>query len=140
MPGQSAPVTQDPVILFDGECNLCNGAVQFVIRHDKTQRFRFAALQSAFGQTVKQTHNIPASLDSFLLLEDNKLYSQSTAALRVAKKLNALYPVLYGFIIIPPFIRNGIYNFIARNRYKWFGKRDSCMIPTKELQSLFIND
>lgn len=131
--------TQYPVILFDGECNLCNGAVQFVIRHDKKHIFRFAALQSVFGQTLKQTHSIPASLDSFLLLDNNKLYSQSAAALRVTKRLNGLWPVLYAFIIIPPFIRNGIYNFIARNRYKWFGKRDHCMIPTAELKSLFID-
>jgi predicted DCC family thiol-disulfide oxidoreductase YuxK len=131
--------TQHPVILFDGECNLCNGAVQLVIRHDKKHTFRFAALQSPFGQTLKQTHNIPPSLDSFLLLDNKELHSQSTAALRVAKRLNGIWPVLYVFIIIPPFIRNGVYNFIARNRYKWFGKRDHCMIPTPELKSLFID-
>ena len=128
-----------PVILFDGECNLCNGAVQFVIRHDKNHIFRFAALQSALGQTIKQERSVASSLDSFLLLDNNKLYSQSTAALRVAKRLNGLWPMLYAFIIIPPFIRNGIYNFIARNRYKWFGKRVHCMIPTPELKSLFID-
>ncbi len=133
-------IENNPVILFDGVCNLCNGAVQFVIKHDAKKQFRFASLQSEFGQKVLSENGFDTeSLKSFILIEDNKIHTKSTAALRVAKKLNAGWPLLYGFIIVPPFIRNGVYNFIAKNRYKWFGKQDACWIPTPDLKSRFIN-
>lgn len=133
-------IENNPVILFDGVCNLCNGAVQFVIKHDTKKQFRFASLQSEFGQKILSENGFDTeSLKSFILIENNKIYTKSTAALRVAKKLNAGWPLLYGFIIVPPFIRNGVYNFIARNRYKWFGKQDACWMPTPDLKSRFIN-
>ncbi len=131
---------EGPIILFDGVCNLCNGAVQFIIRHDKNKIFRFASLQSEAGRHLLVRHNLPAAqLDSFILVENDKAYDRSTGALRVAKKLNGLIPLLYGFIIVPKFIRNGVYNWVARNRYKWFGKKEECMIPTPELRARFLS-
>jgi len=128
-----------PVIIFDGVCNLCNGSVQFVIRRDKQRRFRFASLQSDYGQQVLAAHQLPThTFNSFLLLDNGKLYTKSTAALRVFKHLKGIWPLFYGLIIIPRFIRDGVYNWIARNRYKWFGKQEACMIPTPELRQLFL--
>lgn len=130
----------NPVILFDGVCNLCNSSVQFVIKHDPKKKFRFASIQGDYGQQVlKQFHLPPDSLNSFILLEDNQIYTHSTGALKVAKQLSGAWPLLYVFIIIPPFIRNVVYQFIANNRYKWFGKKESCAIPSPELKALFYN-
>jgi predicted DCC family thiol-disulfide oxidoreductase YuxK len=129
-----------PIVLFDGVCNLCNGAVQFIIRHDKKNIFMFASLQSEVGRKILEQYNFPLDeLNSFILIENNKAYTRSTGALRVAKKLNGLWPLLYGFIIIPKFIRDSIYNWVGRNRYKWFGKKDACMIPTPELKARFLS-
>ena len=128
-----------PVILFDGLCNLCNEAVQFTIERDKQNLFRFASLQSDYAtEKIAPFNIVPQNLESFILLEDDKVYLRSTAALRVAKKLSGLWPLLYGFIIVPRFIRDAVYNYIAKNRYKWFGKQESCWVPTPELKSKFI--
>ncbi|HEY6975650.1 MAG TPA: DCC1-like thiol-disulfide oxidoreductase family protein [Chitinophagaceae bacterium] len=130
-----------PVILFDGVCNLCSGAVQFIIKHDPKHQFHFASLQSGFGQKIIKEFKISPgeAMNSFILFENEKIFTRSTGALRVAKKLNGLWPLLYAFIIIPPFLRNAVYNLIARNRYKWFGKKDACWVPTPELKALFID-
>ena len=131
---------EGPVILFDGVCNLCNGAVQYVIRHDRHAIFKFASLQSDSGQQLLHKYHLPQSnFNSFVLIEDDKAYTRSTAALKVAAKLSGIVKLLYGFIIVPAFIRDAVYNFIARNRYKWFGKKDTCMIPTPALKSRFLN-
>jgi predicted DCC family thiol-disulfide oxidoreductase YuxK len=132
-------VAQQAIILFDGVCNLCNGFVQFVIKHGKGDYFSFAALQSEFAH--QQFNNLDYKADgiaSVVLIENSKVYSESTAALRILKKMKGLYPLLYAFIIVPPFIRDAVYRWVARNRYKWFGKTDSCMIPTPELKSRFL--
>ncbi|RZL44457.1 MAG: DUF393 domain-containing protein [Pedobacter sp.] len=129
-----------PVILFDGLCNLCNGAVQFTIKRDKQNLFRFASLQSDYAAEKIAPFNITAeNLESFILLENNKVYLRSTAALRVAKKLNGLWPLLYGFIIVPRFIRDAVYNYIAKNRYKWWGKQETCWVPTPALKNKFYD-
>jgi predicted DCC family thiol-disulfide oxidoreductase YuxK len=129
-----------PVILFDGVCNLCNGAVQFVIQKDKNAQFRFASLQSENGQKLLHQFQLPqADFTSFVLIENGKAYTRSTAALRVARKLSGAIKLLYGFIIVPVFIRDAVYNYIGKNRYKWFGKKDACMIPTPELKNRFLN-
>lgn len=125
-----------PIVLFDGVCNLCNGAVQFIIARDKHQGFRFASLQSAFGQQYQQQ---VGEVDSILLVEEGQVYQKSTAALRIARKLNGLWPILFVFIIIPPFLRDFIYDIIARNRYRWFGKKESCWLPTPDLKTRFID-
>ena len=131
---------EHPVILFDGICNLCNASVQFVIRRDPEGAFRFATLQSEFGKKISEKFR-PDSLNhgSFILVENEKAYTRSEAALKVARKLKGPISLLYGFIIVPPFIRNGVYDLIARYRYTWFGKRDKCMIPSAEILSRFLN-
>lgn len=128
------------VILFDGLCNLCNNSVQFVIRRDPGRRFRFASLQSEFGKRFLLAHHLPENdYNSFILFENGSVFTRSTAALRVIKKLNGGWPVLYALIVIPRFLRDGIYNVAARNRYRWFGKRNACWVPTSELNDLFFD-
>lgn len=130
----------NPVILFDGVCNLCNSTVLFVIKHDPKNLFRFASIQGDYGQQIlKRFHLPPNSLGSFILFEENQIYTKSTGALKVAKKLSRAWPIVYSFIIVPPFIRNAVYDLIAKNRYKWFGKKESCAIPSPELKALFYN-
>jgi predicted DCC family thiol-disulfide oxidoreductase YuxK len=132
-------VNDRPIILFDGVCNLCNTAVQFVIKHDPMGRFFFASLQSDTGQKLLRQFDIPVdNFNSFILLQNNTVYAQSTAALKVVKQLTGCWKLLYGFIIVPPFIRNGVYRLISNNRYKWFGKLNECMLPTPALQSRFL--
>lgn len=129
------------IILFDGVCNLCNGAINFIIKRDKKNVFRYASLQSEIGKKLIAERKIDTTqLDSILLI-DPKLayYYKSTAALHIAKQLSGLYPLLSVFLIFPTFFRDWIYNIIAKNRYKWFGKKESCMIPTPELKALFID-
>ena len=128
-----------PVILFDGVCNFCNGAVNFTIKRDKKATIKFAALQSETGRQLVQQYGFPADdMRSFLFIENGKAYNRSTAALRVCRHLKGLWPLCYGFIIVPAFIRNGIYDWIAKNRYKWFGERQECMIPTPEVKARFL--
>lgn len=131
---------KNPVVLFDGFCNLCSKSVQFIIKNDKKNRFRFASLQGQYGQKVLKEFNLPEKqLNSFILLEDGKIYTMSSGILKVAKKLPGVWSVFYVFIITPPFIRNAIYHFVANNRYKWFGKRNECWLPSPELSSRFID-
>ncbi len=127
------------VILFDGECNFCHWNVQFIIKRDPKGRFLFASLQSEQGQALLQRHAIDTNEDSIILFENNRLYMQSTAVLKIAKQLYRLYPLLYVFIIIPRPLRNIFYRFVANNRYKWFGKKDKCMIPTEEEKKRFLS-
>src|SRR3954468_20764691 len=111
---------KNPVILFDGLCNLCSSVVQFVVKHDPKHQFRFASLQSEFGQKLMKDFGLPVDqFHSFILFEDGNIYTRSSGALRVAKKLNGGWSLLYGFIIVPGFIRDSVYNLIARKRYKW---------------------
>jgi predicted DCC family thiol-disulfide oxidoreductase YuxK len=132
-------MNDQPIILFDGVCNLCNSSVQFVISHDPQGRFLFASLQSNAGQQLLKKFNLSSdNFNSFVLLQNDAVYTQSTAALKVAKQLKSGWKLLYGFIIVPPFMRNAVYKWISNNRYKWFGKLNECMIPTPDLQSRFI--
>ncbi len=127
------------VILFDGVCNFCNSSINFVIDKDKRDVFRFASLQSGFGQKCLQDFNLP--LDKFstlILVSGNNHYTRSSAALRIAKDISFPYNLSYAFIIVPPFIRNIFYDLIARNRYKWFGKKEVCRIPSPEERAKFI--
>ncbi|MBC7722035.1 MAG: thiol-disulfide oxidoreductase DCC family protein [Pedobacter sp.] len=129
-----------PIILFDGVCNLCNSSVQFVIKHDAQKQFLFASLQSNFGQQVLAKYNLPnTNFNSFILLKNGKVYQKSTAALLVAKQLQGAVGWLYLFMVVPGFIRNRVYNIIAKNRYKWFGKQDTCWLPTAELKGRFLD-
>lgn len=127
-----------PVILFDGVCNLCNGAVNFIIRRDVKKKFRFAALQSEAGKKMHSIFLTGNSIESIVLISGAQVYYKSAAALQIARLLPLPWRLLYGFIIVPAFIRNAVYNFIARNRYKWFGKKERCMLPTREVLSRFL--
>lgn len=131
---------QKPVIFFDGLCNLCNGAVQFALRHEKNDAFRYTALQGQYAKkTLAQFKVNPKQLNSILLIDNGKLYFKSTAALRITKKFKGLWPALYLFILVPAFIRNWVYDIIAKNRYKWFGKKESCWVPTPALKAKFLD-
>ena len=128
-----------PIILFDGICNLCNGAVQFIIRHDPDGKFLFASLQSETGQQLLKQYNLPATdFTSFTLVQDDTVYTKSTGALKVAKQIKGAWSCLYIFIIVPKFIRDAVYTWIAQNRYRWFGKKNACVIPTLELKARFL--
>ncbi|MBX2927490.1 MAG: thiol-disulfide oxidoreductase DCC family protein [Saprospiraceae bacterium] len=127
------------ILLFDGECNLCNGTVQFILRRDPAGRFRFASLQSDAGRELLLRHGLDTeSISTVVLIADDKAYTRSDAGLGIARRLGGLWPVLYAGMIVPRFIRDRIYNFIARNRYRWFGKRESCYTPTPELRGRFL--
>ena len=127
------------IILFDGVCNLCNGFVQFVIRHDPAGQFKFTSLQSEKGQELLK--DLPAAfrkIDSVVFLENGRYYQKSAAALRIIRRLSGGWPFLYVFIILPAFLRDWLYSFVAKNRYRWFGQQESCMLPTPELKSRFL--
>jgi predicted DCC family thiol-disulfide oxidoreductase YuxK len=127
------------IVLFDGVCNLCNGAILFLIKRDKHDRFRFAPLESEVGKELLLKHQIdPTKIDSIILVSGNTAFVKATAALHISRHLGGLWPLLYSFILIPKIITDAVYDFIARNRYRWFGKKESCMIPTPELKSKFL--
>lgn len=130
-------------ILFDGVCNLCNGAVNFIIDRDPEGYFTFAALQSKeaaplLAQFGRPTTSLTDAPDSIVLIEGGRLYERSEAALRIARRLNGLWPLAYGFVALPKPFRDAFYGWIAANRYRWFGKQDACRIPTPELRSRFL--
>lgn len=127
------------LVLFDGVCNLCNGTVQFIINRDPKGTFKFTSLQSEAGQEVIKKFNLPVnSLHSILVVENNVCYERSDAALHIAKHLPWPWKWLPAFGILPRFIRDGVYDLIAKNRYRMFGKQDSCMLPTPELRGRFL--
>ena len=133
-----ADATEHPLILFDGDCNLCNGAVQFVLKRDPTGTFHFASLQSDAGRAALAPllagRNLP---DSIVLLRGNKLHTKSTAALAIARGLRWPWPLLAVFWLVPYPLRNLVYDWIARNRIRWFGKREECWIPRPEWRARF---
>lgn len=127
------------IILFDGVCNFCNGAVNFIIRHDAAKRFKFAPLQSEFGEQLCTEYDINADDDSVILVAGGRAYMHSTAALRIARELGGIWPLLYGAMILPRFTRDYLYKLFARNRYRLFGKKDVCMMPTPEIRERFLS-
>ena len=128
------------IILFDGVCNLCNNSVKFIIKNDKRNIFKFAPLQGKYGIKIQNRYKINTTeINSIILIDGKKTYAKSSAALRIAKDLRAPFFLFFVFIIVPVFIRNFIYDLIAKNRYKWFGKMESCMIPSNELKSKFFD-
>lgn len=128
----------DHIILFDGICNLCSNVVQFIIKRDKGNVFKFASLQSEVGQKLIHQFAIPINTNSFILIDRGKIYTQSTGALKVASKLSMPWRFFGIFIIVPPFIRNAVYQFIATHRYNWFGKKNECWIPSSALKNKFL--
>jgi predicted DCC family thiol-disulfide oxidoreductase YuxK len=135
---EPSPESHD-VVLFDGVCNLCNGSVRFIIARDPAAHFHFAALQSETARRLlTEARHIGRLPDSVALLQGGHVYTRSTAGLRIARRLRFPWPLLYGFTIVPRPLRDAVYDLIARNRYRWFGKRDACMLPTPELRSRFL--
>ncbi len=131
--------SQNAIILFDGVCNFCNGSVNFIIKNDTSNYFKFAPLQSEAASELLSKYNINKDqIDSVILIEADKAYTHSTAVLKVANKLGGFYPILYNMIIVPEFIRDFFYKIFAKYRYLFFGKKDSCMIPTPEVRERFL--
>lgn len=128
------------IILFDGVCNLCNASIQKVIENDEKNIFQFASLQSEFGQEfLKKREFSQDEYNSMILIEGDKFYTRSDAALRIGKELKGIYKISAVLLWVPRFVRNGVYNLVAKNRYKWFGKKESCWLPTPELKQKFIS-
>ncbi len=127
------------ILLFDCYCNLCHSSVQFILRHEKNNSIYFTSLQSPIGIEILNQYSInPNKIDSLVLIEKNKAYIKSSAALRVSKYLKGLYPITFNLLIVPSFIRNWAYDYIAKNRYKWFGKMSSCLVPDENLSKRFL--
>lgn len=126
------------IILFDGFCNFCSGSVQFILKRDDKAYFQFAALQSEAGEKLLKTYNVNDSIDSLVLIENEQVYIKSSAALRVCKHLKGLWKGFYILLFVPRLIRDFVYDFIAKNRYKLFGKKDQCMMPTPEIRKRFL--
>jgi predicted DCC family thiol-disulfide oxidoreductase YuxK len=128
------------IIFFDGVCNLCQQSVQFILAHDPKVIFSFASLQGEAAKKILSSRQLDAQqMNSFVLLEKGKVYTRSTAALRVAKQMSGIWPVLCVFMVVPSFIRDAVYNWIARNRYHWFGKLETCWIPSPEWKERFLD-
>jgi predicted DCC family thiol-disulfide oxidoreductase YuxK len=127
------------IVLFDGVCHLCNNSVNFIINRDRHKYFKFTPLQSQIGQQLLRQHHLsPTDLNTLVLIEEGKAYTRSTAALRIARQLSGLWPGAYLLIVVPRWLRDAAYSFIAKNRYKWFGKREACMMPTPDVKERFL--
>ncbi|GLF91954.1 hypothetical protein Saga11_32130 [Bacillus safensis] len=128
------------LILFDGVCNVCSGAVQFVIKRDPNERMMFASLQSNTGQRILKENGLPLDeFNSFIYIEKGTLYTKSTGILKAARHLKGIYRWSYFLLVIPRPIRDWFYQVIAKNRYKWFGQKTSCMMPTPDIQKRFLS-
>jgi predicted DCC family thiol-disulfide oxidoreductase YuxK len=127
------------IVLFDGVCNFCNGAVNFIIRHDRQGRFKFAPLQSPIGQEMKVEFGIGGDVDSIVLIEDRRAFTHSDAALRLARGLGGIWSLGYVFVVVPKVVRDWFYRLFARHRYSLFGKKDTCMVPTPDVRSRFLS-
>ena len=129
----------DNLILFDGVCNLCSALVQFVIRHDPAAKFRFAAIQSEIGGEIFQSHGLdPADLQTFVFIKDGKMFLRSDAAIEVVSRFGGAWRIFRILRFVPRLVRDVIYSTIARNRYRWFGRKEVCMIPTAEIKGRFL--
>lgn len=135
-------MNQEPpetIIFYDGVCNFCDSTVQFILRFDKKKKFHFCALQSEYGQQILKNHGFQqVEMDTIVMLYEGKVLTQSTAVLTTMKVLGGIFSLGYGFIIFPSFIRDWLYSLFARNRYRMFGKKDACRIPTATQRTQFI--
>ena len=126
------------IILFDGICNVCNSSMQFIIKRDQAAFFKFASIQSEIGQALLAQYNVPANIDSVVFIEDGKVYVESTAALKICRHLDGLWPACYVLNAIPHFIRNTAYKLFAKNRYRLFGQKKACLVPTPSQRQRFL--
>lgn len=129
----------EPIILFDGVCNLCNHSVQFILKRDPQENYKFASIQGETGQKLLKKYGFNSELNSFVLIENEKVYIKSDAALHVCRNLMGVWKILSFLHIIPPFIRDFFYDIVANNRYKWFGKKEYCMLPSPEWKKRFLD-
>lgn len=131
---------EQSVILFDGVCNLCNASINFIMKRDTKNRFLVGALQQGPGQKLLSNFQVdPSYLDSLVLVERGQIYFRSTAALKIAKNLSGPWPIFYPLIFLPAFLRDPIYDWIGKNRYRWFGKKNTCRLPTPEEKAKFLS-
>lgn len=134
------PDIKYPVLLFDGVCNLCNASVQWVLKRDRNAVFKFAALQSETGQALLQKFGLSReNLDTVVLVDGDQIFTRSDAPLEIVRRLGGIWPLLSVFRFIPRFIRNACYDWVARNRYRWFGKQAACMLPRPEWKGRFLD-
>lgn len=126
------------IILFDGICNFCNSSVQFIIKRDQAAFFKFASIQSEVGQALLAQYKVPANIDSVIYIEQENIYFESTAALKISRRLDGLWPACYVLIVIPQCIRNTAYKLFAKNRYRLFGKKQACLLPTPSQRQRFL--
>ncbi|SNZ02639.1 Predicted thiol-disulfide oxidoreductase YuxK, DCC family [Terribacillus aidingensis] len=126
------------IILFDGVCNLCNNSVQFIIKHDRKAYFKFASLQSDAGTALAGDDQIPDGVDSILLVKAGKVYTESSAVVRIARHLDGVWKLAAAAWVIPRPIRNTLYRYVAKNRYRWFGRQNECMLPSPALKERFL--
>jgi predicted DCC family thiol-disulfide oxidoreductase YuxK len=126
------------IVLFDGVCNFCNGAVNFIIEHDPEKKFRFAPLQSAAGEELKTRYKIGDDIDSIIYVENGEAYTHSTAGLKIARGLGGIWALGYVFIVVPRPSRDWAYRLFAKYRYALFGRRDMCMMPTPDVRERFL--
>jgi predicted DCC family thiol-disulfide oxidoreductase YuxK len=134
----TADIKNKAIVLFDGSCGLCNRSVKFILRHEKKNELYFSPLQSEFGKAILEKFNLVGKTDSVVFIKNGKAYIKSAAALRFTAYLKGLWPLLFGLIIVPPFIRNWVYDYIASNRITWFGTADYCDMLTPELKKRFL--
>ncbi|MFV8828917.1 thiol-disulfide oxidoreductase DCC family protein [Alkalihalobacterium sp. APHAB7] len=127
------------IVLFDGACNFCHYSVQFIIKRDRRGYFKFASLQSDIGKKLLEEYALPHDMSTFVLIDNDRSYIKSSAALRVCQHLDGFWKAFIIFRIIPTLMRDIVYNFVAQNRYRWFGLRDSCMLPTPEQRKRFLD-
>lgn len=130
---------KQPILLFDGECGFCNKSIQFLLKREKNKRLHFAPLQSEVGQVLRNYFEIGAKTDSIILIKNHSAYIKSCAALRLTLYMKGLWPAMMVFVIIPPFLRNLVYDFIAKRRMKWYGRVENCALLTREDQGRFLN-
>jgi predicted DCC family thiol-disulfide oxidoreductase YuxK len=135
---ESPAAADGPVLLFDGVCNLCTGAVRFVVRRDPDGRIRFAPLQSAAGRALSARHDLPDDLDSVVLVEGDRAYTKSDAAIRVAELLGWPYRAATVARLLPRRLRDAVYDVIAANRYDWFGRKERCLVPNEDVSDRFL--
>lgn len=126
------------ILLFDGECNFCDASVQFIIKRDSKALIQFASLQSDVGMALLKKYEVPEKTDSIVFIEGDCLYTESTAALKITRNLSGLWKLFYVFIVVPKPIRNLVYRWVAKNRYRWFGKKQECLLPSPEQRKRFL--
>jgi len=133
------PTAPSVIVLYDGQCSFCNSATQWIIARDRTAKVSFAAIEGELGQRIFKQYEIPAQVDSLICIDNNKAYLYSSGAIRITKYLDGAWKLIYLLTIIPTFIRNPIYRFFAKNRIRWFGKQQACLLPTPEIRQRFLD-